>query len=452
MSVSHISQESDTRFKADLHLSEEEYTVAQQAALEKLQKKVSVAGFRKGKVPLHIIKKKFADDVFESMLREAIFNALPAIEKKSGHKIYTIAEVGRADPTSAHLKVSVKVDIMPYVKLGKLKEAQLREHIPAIDEADIQKQLNKNLLANATYEEKEGVFAEEGDKLRVDYEIWIGGAPTGEVEKDFTFILGDRNFQKDIEQKIIEGKGKVGEEFTYKKESLPEAENENKGYEIFCTIRGIGKPILPQISDDWVKENRPPFTSVSEFKTNIKETLEMRFKNTVRAVEVEKAVITLHKSAKFFMADSYIMDLVNDFLGQRGISPSNVPQDLITELKTSAAMNEEKSLLSTHLLRLAEAEKKGKSYKTSFRDFVLESTGYPQANPGTAQMEEVIGEKIDKFFAGEELERVWDNILKSHLQVFNVNYLFDFFKSEGIVKKGNKLSLAELVVENKTKT
>jgi FKBP-type peptidyl-prolyl cis-trans isomerase (trigger factor) len=115
----------------------------------------------------------------------------------------------------------VKIDLFPYVKVGKLKAAQMTRHFPhRSTKADIDAEIKDRLVRYAEYPESDAAtaFTEKNDKLTVDFEIWVDDAPSGEVNKDFVFDLGSGTLSRELEQQIAERKGKVGEEFKLKKD------------------------------------------------------------------------------------------------------------------------------------------------------------------------------------------------------------------------------------------
>lgn len=451
MPVANISKISDTRLKAEVNPSAEEMSIAEQKALAKLQQKVTLPGFRKGKAPLHLVKQKYGADVLEDTLRNAVAESLPDIEKKAEQRIFEIIEIGDLNQKDKSFTFSVTFDVMPHLKLGKLKEAQLKEHIAEISESDVQKEIKDILTRVATFEEKADAIAEENDELRVDFEIWVDGAPSGEIEKDFKFRLGKGTLHAELEKKIIEGKGKVDQEFSFKKEAEGEGDRRRAGYEIFCTIRGIGKPVLPELTDPWVTENRKPLTTVAEFKAKVKETLEKRFRVTNIAREVDRAIEALHKVTQFFIPDSYIERYVTEFLAERKADRAQVPPDVISDLGKRYRDSEERVLLTRHLLKLAGDANKDKAYHDSLREFVKAELSRDKApdQPGEG-FEDIIMKMLDEMLDGKELDKMWTDILNSYVMLFNQQYLAEYFRSEGLVKKGKKLSFADLITELKS--
>ncbi|MBS0617952.1 MAG: hypothetical protein JSR44_07170, partial [Spirochaetes bacterium] len=267
-----VSRESDTRVKADVTVNAEEIKPAEAQALQKVAAKVEIKGFRKGKAPAHLIKQKYAADIRYETIYSLIDNHIGDVEDKIDERIYRVVRIEDVQDKGEKLSFVVKLDLFPYVKIGKLKSAQLTRHIATIDDADVEADIKERLLRFATYEEQtaSAATAEKNDKLTVDFEIWIDDAPSGEVNKDYQFDLGSGTLSRELETQIVEKHGKVGEEFKLKKNIPAQEDGKERSYEIIATITKIAKPKLPELTDAFVAEHFKGSHSVAEFKTRVK--------------------------------------------------------------------------------------------------------------------------------------------------------------------------------------
>lgn len=447
-----VSRESDTRVKADVTVNAEEIKPAEAQALQKVAAKVEIKGFRKGKAPAHLIKQKYAADIRYETIYSLIDNHIGDVEDKIDERIYRVVRIEDVQDKGEKLSFVVKLDLFPYVKIGKLKSAQLTRHIATIDDADVEADIKERLLRFATYEEQtaSAATAEKNDKLTVDFEIWIDDAPSGEVNKDYQFDLGSGTLSRELETQIVEKHGKVGEEFKLKKNIPAQEDGKERSYEIIATITKIAKPKLPELTDAFVAEHFKGSHSVAEFKTRVKEDIERRFEIVQTRVEVDQALKALEAASEFHISESFLEQQVADFLAERKIVRDELSAEQIANLKKSLSEREQSGILMQQLIRDAEKfhQKKNKSeeaYMQSFKRYVRgEITRYEEPGERTDKLLEELDKAIDAMSAGESNRNPWESLVGSYLTAFNRNYLLEYFDEEGIVKKGKKLSYKEL--------
>ena len=151
-----ISRESDTRVKADITVNSEEVKPAEEKAVKKVSAQVEIKGFRKGKAPAHLIRQKYGSDIRMETLFALVDNHLNDVEKKIEERVFRLVRIEDVQEKGDKMSFAVKLDLFPYVKVGKLKVAQLTRNIPAIDDADVDAEIKDRLLRFATFEDTEG--------------------------------------------------------------------------------------------------------------------------------------------------------------------------------------------------------------------------------------------------------------------------------------------------------
>lgn len=445
-----ISRESDTRVKADITVNPEEIKPAEESAVKKVSAQVEIKGFRKGKAPAHLIRQKYASDIRLETLFALVDNHLTDVEKKIEERVFRLVRIEDVQEKGEKMSFAVKLDLFPYVKVGKLKVAQLTRNIPAIDDADVDAEIKDRLLRFATFEDSEGASAERNDKLTVDFEIWIDDAPSGEVNKDFAFDLGSGTLSRELEQQIMDKKGKAGEEFKLKKDIPAQDEGKTRSYEIIATIKKISKPKLPELTDAFVAENFKGNANIAEFKTKVRSELERRFDVAQIRSETDKALKALEGSAQFFLSESFIDQKLDEFVAERKIEKSELTAPQVENLKKALAEREHPNLLMRQLISDAEKnhQKKTKTTETyiqAFKRYVHEEImRFEGQNEKAETLLAELDRVIDAMVEGKTERSPWESLISSYLTVFSRDFLFRYFDDEGIVKKGKKLSYKEL--------
>ncbi len=447
-----ISRESETRVKAELTVNPEEIKPAEEQALKKVGAQAEIKGFRKGKAPAHLIRQKFGSDIRLETLFALVDQHLADVEKKIEERVYRLVRIEDVQEKGEKMSFAVKLDLFPFVKIGKLKAAQITRHQPAIDDADVNAEINDRLLKFAEYQvaESADAISEKNDKLTVDFEIWIDDAPSGEVNKDFEFVLGSGTLSRELEDQIAAGKGKVGQEFKLRKDLKAQEDGKNRTYEIIATLKKIAKPKLPELNDAFIAEKFKGSNTVAEFKTRVKDELERRFNVALIRSETDKALKALEGSAQFFLSESFIDQKVDDFLKSRNIDKAELNAPQITNIRNALSEQEKPNLLMRQLINDAEKfhQKKTKTEETyiqAFKRFVREEI--LRFETETERAEALLTEldrAIDAMVEGASNQSPWESLISSYLTVFSRDFLFNYFDDEGIVKKGKKMTYKEL--------
>lgn len=449
-----ISRKSDTRVKADITVNSEEIKSAEEQAIRKVGSEVEIKGFRKGKAPAHLVKAKFASEIWYETLRVLVDNHLAEVQKKIEERIYRLVSIEDLRQKGDKMSFAVEVDLFPYVRVGKLKVAQLIQHIPAIDDTDVENEIRNRLLKFAEYgKADEGATVEVKDRLTVDFEIWIDDAPSGEIYKDFEFELGTGSLNRQLEQQMLDKKGKVGEEFKVRKDVQAQDGGRPRSYEIIATIKEIFKPKLPELSDEFVAKNILTAQTVAEFKTRVRKDLEEDFKTAVIRSETDKALQTLEKHAQFFFSESFVEDKLEKFLDEKKLKRDNLTAPQLESLRKVIVDREKTGLLVRQLVKDAvkNYQKKNKTnleYFELFRKYIHNQLAGDSINDDdeddTDDLLKEFNRVIDDLAVGKTIHSPWKPVIYSSMTFFSRELLFNYFDDEGIVKKGKKLTYREL--------
>jgi len=447
-----VSRESETRVKADITVNSAELKHVEEQAIKIVGARAEIKGFRKGKAPAHLIRQKFAPDIRLATLFALVDNHLSEVEKKIAERVYRVVRIENVQEKGDKMSFAVKLDLFPYVKIGKLKVAQLTRHTPAIDDADIEQEIKDRLLSFAEFVDAgEGASAEKNDRLTVDFEIWVDDAPSGAVNKDFQFDLGSGSLSRELEEQIIDKKGKVGEEFKLRKHTAVQKDGKTHSYEIIATIKKISKPKLPELTDALVVEKFRGARTVAEFRNNVREDLEKRFELAMIHAETDKALKTLKENAQFFLSESFIEQKLKEFLEERKIERDELTAPQVENLRKVLGDREKPELLMRQLINDAEKnyQKRNKTditYIQAFRKYIHdEITPFADVEERDEALFKELNAVIDSMIAGETNRSPWEKLVSTYLADFNRRFLFDYFENEGIVKKGKKLTYKELV-------
>lgn len=271
---------SDTRVRATIKVEATELKAAEQVALKKLSKTVKVNGFRKGHVPLEVVKKNvdpnaLAQETLENALSRAVAesfieNKLQALERPE-------VEVKKFVPGES-LEFTAEADVLPKVKLGDYKKLKATEKKISVAKKDVDEVVER--IRKSMAEKKEVKRAAKlGDEAVIDFVGKKDGeAFPGGTGNDYPLELGSGSFIPGFEEAIVGLKAgdKKDIELTFPKD-YHAADLKGKKVVFETTVKKINEKVLPELNDEFAAKTGP-FTSMSELTADIKRELEAQKK------------------------------------------------------------------------------------------------------------------------------------------------------------------------------
>lgn len=271
---------SDTRVRATIKVEVTELKAAEQVALKKLSKTVKVNGFRKGHVPLEVVKKNvdpnaLAQETLENALSRAVAesfieNKLQALERPE-------VEVKKFVPGES-LEFTAEADVLPKVKLGDYKKLKVTEKKVSVAKKDVDEVVER--IRKSMAEKKEVKRAAKlGDEAVIDFVGKKDGeAFPGGTGNDYPLELGSGSFIPGFEEAIVGLKAgdKKDIELTFPKD-YHASDLKGKKVVFETTVKKINEKALPELNDEFAAKTGP-FTSMSELTADIKRELEAQKK------------------------------------------------------------------------------------------------------------------------------------------------------------------------------
>ena len=271
---------SDTRVRATIKVEATELKAAEQVALKKLSKTVKVNGFRKGHVPLEVVKKNvdpnaLAQETLENALSRAVAesfieNKLQALERPE-------VEVKKFVPGES-LEFTAEADVLPKIKLGDYKKLKATEKKVSVAKKDVDEVVER--IRKSMAEKKEVKRAAKlGDEAVIDFVGKKDGeAFPGGTGNDYPLELGSGSFIPGFEEAIVGLKtgDKKDIELTFPKD-YHAADLKGKKVVFETTVKKINEKVLPELNDEFAAKTGP-FTSMSELTADIKRELEAQKK------------------------------------------------------------------------------------------------------------------------------------------------------------------------------
>ena len=280
-----------------------------QDKLTEAQPEIEMKGFRKGKVPLALLKKQFGPRLLGEAMQEVIDGAMSEHFETSGDRPALQPEVKMQDGENWNEGDDVVVD-MSYEKLPEIPEVELKsitleKMVVKADDAAVDEAL-KNLAENVKdFETKDGA-AEDGDQVvfdflgKVDGEAFEGGAA-----EDYPLVLGSGQFIPGFEEQLVGVKAGESKDVTVTfPEEYQAAHLAGKEAVFECTIKDVKAAKDAEIDDELAKKYGAE--DLDALKGQIRERLEAEYAGAARAVMKRGLLDALDEKVSFELPPSLV--------------------------------------------------------------------------------------------------------------------------------------------------
>ncbi|MFT4149860.1 MAG: trigger factor [Paracoccaceae bacterium] len=272
--------------------------------LVEAQPEIEMKGFRKGKVPMAMLKKQFGPRILGDAMQDAIDGAMKDHFEKTGDRPALQPEVKMVDGETWTEGKDVVVEMtyealppIPAVDAGKITLDRL---VVKADEASVEEAL-KNLAETAqNFEDrKKGSKAKEGDQVTIDFKGSVDGVEfEGGAAEDYPLVLGSNSFIPGFEDQLVGAK--AGDEVSVNV-SFPEnygaAHLAGKAAVFAVTVKAVKAPKAAEIDDELAKKFGAE--DLAGLKGQIAERLEAEYKGASRAVLKRSLLDQLDNLVKF---------------------------------------------------------------------------------------------------------------------------------------------------------
>ena len=279
--------------KLTIEVSAAEFEKALEDAFLKNKNKISIPGFRKGKVPRQIVEKMYGPGIFyedaaNALIPDAYSEALDECEEdivSSPEIDVTQIEKGKSFIFTA------TVALKPEVKLGKYKGVKVEATDVTVTDEEVDAKIEKERENNARTIEVTDRPVKDGDMTVLDFEGFVDGvAFDGGKGENYPLTIGSGAFIPGFEEQLVGAEiGKEVEVNVTFPEDYQAEELKGKAAVFKCTIKEIKEKELPALDDEFASEVSE-FDTLEEYKKDVKETLTIEKEKAAREAK-EAAVI-----------------------------------------------------------------------------------------------------------------------------------------------------------------
>ncbi len=357
--------------KLTIEVPAEELEAAIEKAFQKNKNKISVPGFRKGKVPRKIIEQMYGKEIFyEDAANYLIPEAYDKAVKECEEEIVSSPKIDVAQIEAGKAFIfTAEVALKPEVKLGKYNGVKVEKVETEVTDEEVDAAIEKERENNARTISVEDRAVKNGDMTVIDFEGFVDDvAFEGGKGENYPLTIGSGTFIPGFEEQL------VGANLNEEKEvnvTFPEdyhAENLKGKAAVFkCTVKEIKEKELPKLDDEFASEVSE-FDTLAEYKEDVKKKLAEKKENEAKDKKEEAVIEAIINDSEMEIPEAMLetqqRQMIDDFaqrLKMQGLSLEQYfqftglnAQMMLEQIKPQA----EKRIKSRLVLEaVAEAEK-----------------------------------------------------------------------------------------------
>jgi len=271
---------------------------------------IEMKGFRKGKVPMALLKKQYGQRLMGEAMQESIDGAMSKHFEDSGDRPAMQPAVKMTNDDwkeGDDIHVEMSYEALPTIPEVDLKKIKLDKMIAKADEASVDEALaNLAETAQDFADRKKGTKSKDGDQVTIDFLGKVDGeAFEGGAAEDYPLVLGSNSFIPGFEAQLVGVK--VGEEVEVNVTFPAEYGAENlagKDAVFECKIKAVKASKAAEINDELATKFGAE--DLAALKGQISERLEAEYAGAARAVQKRHLLDALDKMVKFELPPSLV--------------------------------------------------------------------------------------------------------------------------------------------------
>lgn len=297
----------------DFTLTQDELIPHFELSYLKAAPNIEIKGFRKGKVPLTLIKKYYGQSIeLESVENIANECFRQTITEKNLQPIGMPSLVDIKYNSGEPLKFTVKFEIRPSFELQEYKGVEAKKYSHLVTDEEIQNELKRLQQSNATYE----------DVKIVDGKDFVVTVDMQELDENKNPIASKKNdgvkinlTESTTEVEILD----VLKNAELDKEYFAEFEHKHNDHShavhLQMIVRKIEKIILPNLDEELIKKiTKDKISDVEEFRTGLKKDLENYWQEEFEKRFLDEIVNSIVSKYNFSVPESLVSNILDGFI------------------------------------------------------------------------------------------------------------------------------------------
>jgi trigger factor len=330
--------EATCRRELDLEIPAEDITKETEKVAKEFAKMARVPGFRPGKAPIALIKRKFAEDIKGEVLQTLVPGRVEKAVTEAKLTPVSQPQVDKLEFNEGQpLKFRASFEVLPEFELGNYKSLEIEMPEMNLTDDDVAKTLTEMQQRAANFTPVEGRAVENDDFVQVK----LLGTPEGggeplQAESVLCHVGAEETMAPFNENLLGANVGDHKDFDVVYPADYPDAKLAGKTFHYAVDVLGIKTKKLPELNDEFAKDVSDA-TSLDELKKKIRESLEHERDHRQKDLQREKVIGELVKLHDFPVPESLVehqmdvrLERVVRSLAQQGVDPRAVNVDWVT--------------------------------------------------------------------------------------------------------------------------
>jgi len=247
---------------------------AEVKAAQEFAKRARLPGFRKGKAPLPVVKRRYADAIREQVLREMITESWKATLDQE--KLEPLADPHIHDlkfESGAPLTFELHVELKPTIALGRVGGFKLTRSVKPVSDEMVAEQIEELRRQRGTWTPIEGEKPKPGDLVNVT--LTTLGEGTASEPKEYQVVLGEGQAIPDVEEQIMQRlPGETAEADVRFPDDFTDESKRGTMRRIRLILRDVKRRHVPDLDDGFAREVGD-FDSLDALRAAVRTDLEV---------------------------------------------------------------------------------------------------------------------------------------------------------------------------------
>jgi trigger factor len=327
--------EATCRRELELEIPAEDVSKATERVAKELARVARVPGFRPGKAPISLIKRRFADDIKGEVLQSLVPERVEKAVAEQKLSPVSQPQVDKLDFNEGQpLKFRAVFEVLPEFELGSYKGLEIEMPPMDVTDDDVNKSLEETRERAAAFAPVEGRAVENGDFAQLK----LAGTPADGGEAiNADSVLCHVGAEETMEpfNEALRG-ANIGDHKEFDVEypaDYPDEKLAGKKFHYAADVTGIKTKQLPELNDEFAKDVSDAAT-LEELKTKIRESLVHQRDHRQRDLQRERVITELVKLHDFPVPESLVesqmdvrLERMVRSLAQQGVDPRAVNLD-----------------------------------------------------------------------------------------------------------------------------
>lgn len=298
------------------------------SAVERLARRVRLPGFRKGKVPAHVMEKRFGPAIEQETIEKIVGDAYREALQREGLQPITQGAVDNIDYASGtDLTFHVDLEVRPEVELNRLGGFQIQRRVPVVEEAQVDQVVDRLRDEQAVWKPLEEDAPVAGDMVVVDITPLQATDTEPGKPRRYQIVLGEGQAAPAIEDAIRTLRPGQDAEFTVELQANPDdPASPLEPHRLRIAVTEARRAERPAVDDDFAR-GLGEFTGVADLRARIRQDLEREAEQQAEQAARAELIHNVVEANPFDVPASMVDDYVNRLVPAReGADESKLTQ------------------------------------------------------------------------------------------------------------------------------